>query len=60
MWKQFRKEAWSKEHAGELDYLSLEENLWDEAMNYLFLKAWENEMLRFKKRIDGLILDNIE
>lgn len=60
MWKQFKKAPGSKEHAWELDYLSLEENLWDEAMNYLFLKAWENEMLRFKKRIDGLILDNIE
>ena len=56
--KKFKKEPGSKEHAGEVDYNSLEENLWDEAYNYLLAKAWEQEADRIKTRVEKLIYPN--
>lgn len=50
-----KKLHWSKEHAGEIDYNALEENLWDEAYNYLVAKAWEEEADRLKTRIEKIL-----
>jgi len=50
LWKHTKKIPGSKEQWWELDYISLEENLWDEAMNYLTLKHWENEVLYYNQK----------
>ena len=52
MWKHLNKIPWSKEHYGEIDYMALDENMWDEAsISWLLSKMWEEWCNEIKTRI---------
>ena len=59
MWKHLNKIPWSKEHYGEIDYLALEENMWDEAsISWMLSKMWEDITEDIKVRIEKALINN--
>ena len=59
MWKHLKKVPWSKEHYGEIDYLALEENMWDEAsISWMLSKMWEDITEDIKYRIEEALINN--
>ena len=61
MWKNIQKIHWSKEYYGEIDYMALDENMWDEAsISWLLSKMWEEWCLEIKQRIEKVLIDNRE
>ena len=59
MWKHFKKIPWSKEHFWEIDYMALDENMWDEAStSWLLSKMWEDWCNEIKTRIEQALIDN--
>ncbi len=59
MWKHLKKVHWSKEYYGEIDYLALEENMWDEAsISWMLSKMWEDITLEIKDRIEEALINN--
>ena len=59
MWKHLNKIPWSNEHYGEIDYLALEENMWDEAsISWMLSKMWEDITEDIKVRIEEALINN--
>jgi hypothetical protein len=54
-----KKIHWAKEHYWEIDYKSLQENMWDEAsISWLISKMWEELTDEIKDRIKDALIDN--
>lgn len=59
MWKHFNKVPWSKENFWEIDYMALDENMWDEAStSWMLSKMWEEWCLEIKQRIEKALTYN--
>jgi len=56
--KTQNKVHWSKNDFWELDYLALDENLWDDAGNYLLWKFWQEVWEDIKDRIEKALHPN--
>ena len=57
--KTQKKVHWAREQYGEIDYMALDENMWDEATNsWLVSKMWEEWMIEIKERIEKALIDN--
>ena len=54
-----KKIHWAKSEFGEIDYMALQENMWDEAsISWLLSKMWEDITEEIKDRIEKALIDN--
>ncbi len=61
MWKHLSKVHWAREQYWEIDYMALDENMWDEAAtSWLLSKMWEEWCNEIKQRIEQALIDNKE
>ncbi len=59
--KTQKKVHWAREEFWEIDYMALDENMWDEATNsWLLSKMWEEWCIEIKERIEKALIDNLE